>query len=248
MNHVNWVQQDPDYQTQYHVLKWDSSHFHEPQARQMVDSALPKESAALAVSANSEKTGTAEIGFGLVSSVKSGGFALGHGQEGVMLQESQNGAQRQDGVFISGQGAQRQQDEITPQQAETRQAEMAEGILISKAAEHLGHPGYYDRAKPAAGTEEGADGQIKSIAAAGGQGNVRSRLKEGAAQLRETYQKEKEKIRQRLFRAKRIDKQKDMPKKSKKEVDREETLSMQAQNHYLLDSYDRNGKYSMLGK
>lgn len=233
MNHVNWVQQDPDYQTQYHVLKWDSSHFHEPQARQMVDSALPKESAALAVSANSEKTGTAEIGFGLVSSVKSGGFALGHGQ---------------DAVIISGQGAQRQQDEITPQQAETRQAEMAEGILISKAAEHLGHPGYYDRAKPAAGTEEEADGQIKSIAAAGGQGNVRSRLKEGAAQLRETYQKEKEKIRQRLFRAKRMDKQKDMPKKSKKEADREETLSMQAQNHYLLDSYDRNGKYSMLGK
>lgn len=233
MNHVNWVQQDPDYQTQYHVLKWDSSHFHEPQARQMVDSALPKESAALAVSANSEKTGTAEIGFGLVSSVKNGGFSLGHGQ---------------DAVIISGQGAQRQRDEITPQQAETRQAEMAEGILISKAAEHLGHPGYYDRAKPAAGTEEEADGQIKSIAAAGGQGNVRSRLKEGAAQLRETYQKEKEKIRQRLFRAKRMDKQKDMPKKSKKEADREETLSMQAQNHYLLDSYDRNGKYSMLGK
>lgn len=234
MNHVNWVQQDPDYQTQYHVLKWDSSHFHEPQARQMVDSALPKESAALAVSANSEKTGTAEIGFGLVSSVKSGGFSLGHGQ---------------DAVIISDQGAQRQRDEITPQQAEARQAEMAEGILISKAAaEHLGHPGDYDRAKPAARTEEELDGQIKSIAAAGGQGNVRSRLKEGAAQLRETYQKQKEKIRQRLFRAKRMDKQKDMPKKSKKEADREETLSMQAQNHYLLDSYDRKGQYSVLGK
>lgn len=22
MNHINWVQQDPDYQTKYHVLKW----------------------------------------------------------------------------------------------------------------------------------------------------------------------------------------------------------------------------------
>lgn len=51
MNHINWVQQDPDYQTKYHVLKWSSSHFHEPQARQMADSALHKEGADFAVSA-----------------------------------------------------------------------------------------------------------------------------------------------------------------------------------------------------
>lgn len=29
---------------------------------------------------------------------------------------------------------------------------------------------------------------------------------------------------------------------------REEMLAMQAENHYLLDSYDKKGQYSILGK
>ncbi len=30
MNHINWIQQNEDYNVKYHVLKWKSSHFHEP--------------------------------------------------------------------------------------------------------------------------------------------------------------------------------------------------------------------------
>lgn len=233
MNHVNWVQQDPDFQTQYHVLKWDSSHFHEPQARRVADSALPKEEVALAVSANRERTEIAQIGFGLSSSVRSGGFALGHGQ---------------DAVIISAQGVEQQNGENVSQTVEIQQAGMREEVAISNAVvEQMGYPGEYDKVKSATVTEE-SNRQVKSVAAAGGQGNIRNRLKESAAQLRETYQRQKEKIKRISGQTRRVDEQKDMLKKGTREADREETLSMQAQNHYLLDSYDRKGQYSVLGK
>ena len=37
-------------------------------------------------------------------------------------------------------------------------------------------------------------------------------------------------------------------KKGTRAADRESVLAMQANNHYLLDSYDQTGNYSMLGK
>lgn len=196
MNHINWVQQDPDYKTEYHVLKWGSSHFHEPQARRMIDSALHREGAASAVFADRIKDETAEVGLGLASNVKSGGFALGHDQ---------------DAVAVSAQGGERQSGETASQTVVTDQA---------------GIPG-----DPAAG-----------------QGSIRNRLKESASHLREACQKQKEKIKKTLFQSKRVDKKADIPQKGTREADLEETLFMQAQNHYLLDSYDRNGQYSMLGK
>lgn len=33
-----------------------------------------------------------------------------------------------------------------------------------------------------------------------------------------------------------------------RKANKEQVLSMQAENHYLLDSYDKNGQYNMLGK
>ena len=37
-------------------------------------------------------------------------------------------------------------------------------------------------------------------------------------------------------------------RRKRQELPREEVLSMQGENHYLLDSYDKNGQYSTLGK
>ncbi len=73
-----------------------------------------------------------------------------------------------------------------------------------------------------------------------------SRLKENMQKLRAAYQEQREKI------AKVIHKKPDRPEEEKwqgtRRADKEEMLSMQAENHYLLDSYDKNGQYSMLGK
>lgn len=238
MNHINWVQQDPDYKTEYHVLKWGSSHFHEPQARRMTDSALHREGAASAVFADRVKDETAEVGLGLASNVKSGGFALSHGQ---------------DAVAISAQGAERQSGEAASQTVVTGQAGIpGDPVQGSVVVQHAAHPRFYDAAKPASGAEgkepEQEEMKQDTVAAAAGQGSIRNRLKESASRLQEAYQKQKEKIKRTVFQSKRVDKKADIPKKGTREADREETLSMQAQNHYLLDSYDRNGQYSMLGK
>lgn len=195
MNHINWVQQDPDYQTEYHVLKWETSHFHEPLARRTVNSALHKEGAAFAMPAGAATAADAEVGLGQGPSVKSGGFALGHGQKGMALQESAGVQKGQDSVIISAQGAERQ-----------------------------------------------------SVGVAIGQGSVRNRLKESAAHLQEMYQKQKEKIEKSLCRTRKTEKKPELPRKGTRVANREETLSMQAKNHYLLDSYDSNGQYRMLGK
>lgn len=237
MNHINWVQQDPDFQTEYHVLKWESSHFHEPLARRTVNSALHKEGAAFAMSADLAKSTDAEMGFGQSSPVKSGGFALGCGQAGVALQESAGAQKGQDSVSISVQGAERQEVGLT--------------------SENVGHPGIYNAVWSAAEAKEKVSDQEaqeqerqkeNTVSAAIGQGSIRNRLKESKAHLQEAYQKQKEKIEKSLFRTKRAEKKADLPKKGTRVADKEDTLSMQAQNHYLLDSYDRNGQYRMLGK
>lgn len=216
MNHINWVQQDPDYQTEYHVLKWETSHFHEPLARRTVNSALHKEGAAFAMPAGAVTATDAEVGLGQGPSVKSGGFALGHGQHGMALQESAGAQKGQDSVMISAQGAERQSVGVT---------------LTTAAVDHVGHSGIVD-----------------AVAVAIGQGSVRNRLKESAAHLQEMYQKQKEKIEKSLCRTRKTEKKPELPRKGTRAANREEILSMQAQNHYLLDSYDSSGQYRMLGK
>lgn len=234
MNHINWVQQDPDYQTKYHVLKWKSSHFHEPQARQMADSALHKEGAAFAVSAGQEQAGMPEIGFGPASTVKSGGFALGHSQEGAAQLENAGTEKGQDSVAISGQSIAGQDSAAISGQGIAGQGVVGQGR----------------EADPQMVTRHSADRQpaVPQNTAAVGQGGIRNQLKRSAAYLQELYEKQKQKIKKTLFYTKKTEKKPEPQKKPGRKADREETLSMQARNHYLLDSYDRNGQYHMLGK
>lgn len=239
MNHINWVQQDPDYKTEYHVLKWRSSHFHEPQARRMIDSALHKEGASSAVSAESSEAGIAEIGLGSAPSVKNGGFGLGYGQ---------------DAVSISAQGAERQSNGNSAQVTVRTETERAQDLTADSLAEHVAGSLHYRAVRDIRETADKSMGATeqketgRNIVASSGQGSIRNRLKQGARFLREEYQKQKAKLKRTLFRTKRVEKQIEAPKKSAKEADKEKILSMQAQNHYLLDSYDRNGQYHMLGK
>ena len=79
---------------------------------------------------------------------------------------------------------------------------------------------------------------------------VQSRIKQSAVKLRDICQK------QSGHRANaNAQKQKNAPRRQPEKEQRgtryaskDEVLSMQAENHYLLDSYDKNGRYSMLGK
>ena len=95
--------------------------------------------------------------------------------------------------------------------------------------------------------EEWANRENTTVAQTG-RGNIRNRLKESAKRLQEAYQRQKEKA-AKLLPLKQIKEEKPKEKaKGTRMADREAMLSMQAENHYLLDSYDQNGNYSMLGK
>lgn len=74
----------------------------------------------------------------------------------------------------------------------------------------------------------------------------KSRLKESTQKLRAAYQEQREKIAKIIHR--KPDRKAEEKRQGTRRADKEEMLSMQAQNHYLLDSYDKNGQYSMLGK
>ncbi|MDE6739782.1 MAG: hypothetical protein K2K07_11890, partial [Lachnospiraceae bacterium] len=77
---------------------------------------------------------------------------------------------------------------------------------------------------------------------------LHDRVKESTAKLRELYQKQQKKTAHAA--ASKVVKQDKQQKEKRgtRKCDKEDVLSMQAQNHYLLDSYDKNGQYSMLGK
>lgn len=80
---------------------------------------------------------------------------------------------------------------------------------------------------------------------------VHSRIKQSIAKLRDTYLKQQAKQRQTTGTSVNKGEYRKQPharQEGTRRCDREEILSMQAQNNYLLDSYDRNGQYSMLGK
>ena len=77
---------------------------------------------------------------------------------------------------------------------------------------------------------------------------VQSRIRQSAVKLRSVYQKQS-------GQTANTQKQKGAPRRQPKKeqqgtryVSKDEVLTMQAKNHYLLDSYDKNGQYSTLGK
>ena len=245
MNRLNWVQQSEDFKTEYHVLKWKTSHFHEPYARRNAGS-MPKQPSAAAAAAAKEMQIEAEgLVLGLAEKRKSGTRpGLGMGE---YLAKGLSGEDRgRDGVSISAQGT-RQQNGAGQAQAvaqgvnlavgQAAQIQAAETVVVSPANETLS----------AEAEEERANRENTTVAETG-QGNIRHRLQESAKRLQEAYQRQKEKA-AKLLPLKQIKEEKPKEKeKGTRMADKETMLSMQAENHYLLDSYDHNGNYSMLGK
>ena len=77
---------------------------------------------------------------------------------------------------------------------------------------------------------------------------VQSRIKQSAAKLKEIYGKQSEQTANVPNMKKVPRRQPGKEQRGTRHVTKDEVLTMQAENHYLLDSYDRNGQYSMLGK
>lgn len=77
---------------------------------------------------------------------------------------------------------------------------------------------------------------------------VQGRIKQSAAKLQGAYRKQQGKATETPLQKDQSRKQPKKDRQGTRQVSKDEMLFMQAENHYLLDSYDRSGQYSMLGK
>ena len=79
---------------------------------------------------------------------------------------------------------------------------------------------------------------------------VQSRIRQSAAKLKDIYGRQSGQAAaantQKTRNAPR--RQSEKEQRGTRRVTKDEVLTMQAENHYLLDSYDKNGQYSTLGK
>lgn len=245
MQHVNWVQQNEDYATRYHVLQWKTSHFHEPYSRHA--SAGPKlnQSAGAALQAKELQTETEGLGLGQSDRAASGRLGLGLGLEELLAGAVSGNEKGHDGVNISAHGARALEAGAEAVQTTVQSAALAQ----TQAAEHTVTPASGKEMTGESEQKEQADKENTTVAGTG-RGNIGNRLGESAARLREAYQRQKEKAAKKIPLLKQIkpEKQEEKKRKGTRTADREAMLAMQAENHYLLDSYDQNGNYSMLGK
>lgn len=238
MNRVEWVQQREDYKTTYHVLKWRTSHFHEPFSRRMVASASRKPEAAAAVPAAQKDKDAEGMSAFQAASEKSGRLRLGLGLEDIALRSLSEG--ERNGASVSGregvQGASAAQRGLTVGQ--TAQITLAERMVTpGRLSASPVEPSPLETAK-----------QDRTTVLSSNQGDIRGRLRESAKRLLEFYQKWREKAAKIPFLQGKTEKPAKKKKTETLRADREAMLSMQAENHYLLDSYDQRGNYSMLGK
>ena len=77
---------------------------------------------------------------------------------------------------------------------------------------------------------------------------VQSRIRQSAAKLKDVYGKQSGQTANAQNIKKAPRRQPEKEQRGTRHVTKDEVLTMQAENHYLLDSYDKNGQYSMLGK
>lgn len=244
LEHVNWVQQNEDYATRYHVLQWKTSHFHEPYSRHGSAGAKPNQSAAAALQAKEMQTETEGLGFGQTDRAGSGRLGIGLGLEESLGSAVSGNERGHDGVNISALGARAQEAGVET----TKTAVQSAALTQTQAAEHTVTP--LSEKETESGEKQGErELKERTTVAQTGRGNIRNRLRESAARLREAYQRQKEKAAKKIpLRQMKPEKQEEKTRKGTRAADREAMLAMQAENHYLLDSYDQNGNYSMLGK
>lgn len=77
---------------------------------------------------------------------------------------------------------------------------------------------------------------------------VQSRIRQSTAKLKDIYHKRSGQTANTQKTKNAPRRQTEKEQRGTRHVTKDEVLFMRAENHYLLDSYDKNGQYSMLGK
>lgn len=222
MKHVNWVQQEQN--IEYHVIQWKNSEFHTHHTRRDRDPAggMGPFSVAKVIGGSAS---------GKVQSYSPGNVGVSQmdqsitvGFDAVGLAE---GVKQSDEVSISSESANRQQMADDTEKPDVQQ------LVMTKQQTY------------AAEQQQGALGEEASCMIE--EQGVRNRLKDSANRLFAIYQKQKKKLSE-VFSEKAKPEEKEQRKTATRKASKEEMWSMQAENHYLLDSYDKHGNHSILGK
>lgn len=243
MNHVNWVQQNEDYATRYHVIQWKTSHFHEPFSIHASGGAKLNQSAGAGPQARGVQTEPEGLGVGQ-SDRGNGRLGIGLGLEESLANAVTGDERGRDGVNISVNGAKAHEAGMESTRAMVQNAALTQ----MHAAENTVTPVSGQEVQSETEQQAQADRENTTVAQSG-RGNIRNRLQESAARLREAYQRQKEKAAKMIpLRQVKPKKEEEKVRKGTRTANREAVLAMQAENHYLLDSYDQNGNYSVLGK
>lgn len=218
LNRINWTPKEQLFD--YHVLTWKTSHLH-PKTKVGVSGGVELRERAGGVAASTPESAQPE------------GIAPGYGRRDSRYRSSGLGrdgmAQDGDCVSVSAyqsgrQGSGQVQEAaavVMPCADVQTQAAMQTAVLHNiEDAAHTFSAG-------------------RMVRKAGG------RMKEIIVRLRDMYRRKQEKAAQ-LMKGNHAAQQKE--RQGTRRVSREEVLAMQGENHYLLDSYDKNGQYSTLGK
>ncbi len=218
MNHVNWVQQEQD--IEYHVIKWKNSAFHDHHIHKRPGAGGMQASGLSSAPVRTEQGQLEGFALGILDSTRGGKYKSGGLGENGRAEDGRESGQKTDGVTISANGTKQQQALV----------QNSENAVPVNEAPDTGLPVHMAQSA-AVGTSRKRSG--------GG-------FKEKAQKYKETYKKYRKKLEKILKKNPRNEE--DKPQKGTRSADKEQVLSMQAENHYLLDSYDKNGQYHMLGK
>ena len=202
----------------YHVIKWPTSHFHHPRNRTDIIGPIKIKPDGAAPAASGAQQQSEGIGFGNADYTKDQYKSGGLGTDGMAIDGVKDAANNK---VISTARKSNGNQTTGPEAAAT----VAQTIL------------------PA---------EVYSVAESARQSvlKVQKRVKTSAAKLRDVYHKYSSRTSNHNTKnpqnAPR--RQPEKEQRGTRHVTKDEVLTMQAENHYLLDSYDRNGQYSMLGK
>lgn len=218
MNRLNWIQQEQKV-ADYHVLTWRTSHFHHPRNRTDIVGEFGSKLEGGAAAGAGVQQQAEGIGFGLENPFGNTKWRSGGLGTDGMMQDGTKNARNNEAISASYRTQGRQT--TAPESVTVMQTIVPEEVYsVINSARH-------------------------SVLKA------HSRIRQSVAKLRDVYLKQQMKQKQAESAAARrgeYRRQSESKLRGTRQADRDEVLSMQAENHYLLDSYDKNGKYSMLGK
>lgn len=204
----------------YHVITWRTSHFHHPRNRTDPVGSFNSKLEGGAATGTGTQQQTDGIGFGLEDPFGKTKYKSGGlGTDGMM----------QDGTRDA------KSNEVLSTAHRTQGRQMTAPESVSAAVQTIIPEEIYSVVNSA------RQSMLK----------VSSRIKQSTAKLRDEYLKKQEKQKQSASVSTRkgeYHKQPEDKHRGTRKADKDEMLSMQAENHYLLDSYDRSGQYSVLGK